>query len=142
MLRAHNRAISPRGEQASERATKLTREERFASADEFARALAAPTVKAAKSTATPAKSAARATAPHPAARATYPHPAAAAAASQTASHPAASAARAAPRSMAALVVVQPHALDFGRLVAGQRGTIAITLGGQGKRPAHCAVSAP
>src|SRR5258706_12388128 len=141
MLRAHNRAISPRGEQASERATKLTREERFASADEFVRALGAPTAKAAKPTATPAKSAARATAPHPAARATYPHPAASAAASQTASHPAASAARAAPPSMAALVVVQPHALDFGRLVAGQRGTIAITIGGQGNVPVHGQIAA-
>src|SRR5258706_8235594 len=141
MLRAHNRAISPRGEQASERATKLTREERFASADEFVRALGAPTAKAAKPTATPAKSAARATAPHPAARATYPHPAASAAASQTASHPAATAARAAPPSMAALVVVQPHALDFGRLVAGQRGTIAITIGGQGNVPVHGQIAA-
>ena len=139
-ISSRNPSISPRVQQAIERATKLTREERFASADEFARALAAPTVKAAKSAAAPAKSAARATAPHPAARATFPHPAASAA-SQTASHPAASAARAAPPSMAALVVVQPHALDFGRLVAGQRGTIAITIGGQGNIPVHGQIAA-
>ncbi len=40
------------------------------------------------------------------------------------------AARAAP-TMAASVVVAPHKVDFGRLVAGQRGTQAITVSGMG-----------
>ncbi len=33
--------------------------------------------------------------------------------------------------MAASVVVAPHKVDFGRLVAGQRGTQAITVSGMG-----------
>jgi hypothetical protein len=33
--------------------------------------------------------------------------------------------------MAATVVVQPHAVDFGRLVRGQRGTFSIIIGGYG-----------
>lgn len=62
------------------------------------------------------------TVPH----AAVPPNAAKAGASQTAS-----AAHAAPSSMAATVVVQPHAVDFGRLVRGQRGTFSITIGGYG-----------
>src|SRR5258707_15867954 len=69
-ISSRNPSVSPRVQQAIERATKLTREERFARADEFARALAAPTVKPAKSTATPAQSPPRPPAPHPPARAT------------------------------------------------------------------------
>lgn len=46
----------------------------------------------------------------------------------------AGAARADPPAMAAIVVVQPHAVDFGQLVAGQRGTLAITISGQGNVP--------
>ncbi|MGH2516078.1 MAG: hypothetical protein ACRDHP_10530 [Ktedonobacterales bacterium] len=43
---------------------------------------------------------------------------------------AASSARVAATNIAAVVVVQPHDLDFGRLTAGQRGTLAITISGQ------------
>ncbi|MGH2517049.1 MAG: hypothetical protein ACRDHP_15475, partial [Ktedonobacterales bacterium] len=50
--------------------------------------------------------------------------------STTAKTQAASAARAAPSSMAAVVIVQPHDVDFGRLMAGQRGTLSITISGQ------------
>lgn len=103
--------VSPSVQRAVERATKLDRDARYPTVEAFARELlvAAPPAP---------KQAPKVTLPHPAV-----HPPAGAQ-----SQPAASAARAAP-TMAASVVVTPHKVDFGRLVAGQRGTQAITVSG-------------
>lgn len=45
---------------------------------------------------------------------------------------AAAAATAAPSSTSALVVVQPRTVDFGTLMAGQRGTVTFTISGQNR----------
>ena len=103
-MRSRNPQISPRIQTAIERATRLNRDERFPTIDDFARELLpAPT------------------GPRPVPKMTLPH---------AAVHPQASAARAAP-TMAAAITVNPPQLDFGQLIQGQRGTISITVGGQG-----------
>jgi serine/threonine protein kinase len=118
-MRTRNPNTSAEVVRAIERATKLDREARYATMDDFARdLLAAPT----------------ATRPQGDPRTTVQHPVVGNS-TATGTHTAASAARAAP-TMAAIVVVQPHAVDFGSLVAGQRGTLSITIGGQGNAPVH------
>ena len=117
-MSSRNQKVSPSVQRAVERATKLDRDSRYATVEAFARELlvaAAPAPKPAP----------KVTLPHPAV-----HPLAGTRAQPSAPQPAASAARAAP-TMAASVVVTPHKVDFGRLVAGQRGTQAITVSGQG-----------
>ncbi len=118
-MSARNPRISPQVQRAIERATQLTREARYPTVEEFSRDLLGPPQ---------AKPAPKVTFPHPAVHA--PSMAGAGARASTT----AGAARAAPSTMAAVVVVQPHAVDFGQLVAGQRGTLAITISGQGNVP--------
>ncbi|MGZ3582638.1 MAG: protein kinase domain-containing protein [Ktedonobacterales bacterium] len=125
-MHSRNPRISMQTQRAIERATQLNRDARYSTVDDFARDLmtspyAPRQQQAARKTAAP-QGAPRATTPHTA----VPPNAATAGVSQTAS-----AAHAAPSSMAATVVVQPHAVDFGRLVRGQRGTFSITIGGYG-----------
>ncbi len=117
-MSSRNPKVSPAVRRAVERATKLDRDARYATVEAFARELlvAAPPAP---------KPAPKVTLPHPAV-----HPPTGTPARPSAPQPAASAARAAP-TMAASVVVAPHKVDFGRLVAGQRGTQAITVSGQG-----------
>jgi tRNA A-37 threonylcarbamoyl transferase component Bud32 len=132
-MRSRVPTISPGIEQAIERATRLNREERYPSVAAFAADLfaAAPRVTRAKATA------ARATAappPPPASRAAPPPPPPppSAAVPPGAKKSAQAAARmAASHSMAAIVVVQPHQVDFGKIPAGQRTALAITISGQG-----------
>jgi serine/threonine protein kinase len=122
-MSSRNPRISPRVQRAIEKATQLTREARYPTIEEFGRDLLGTPQPQAK----------------PAPKVTFPHPAVHAAAAAAAATGAgatragttAGAARAAPSTMAAIVVVQPHAVDFGTLVAGQRGTLAITISGQG-----------
>ncbi len=126
-IQTRNPRISPQVQRAIERATQLNRDARYPTVDDFARELLASPYaprqqQAARSTATP-QAAPRVTKPY----AAVPPGAAKAA---TPAQPA-SAAHAAPASMAATVVVQPHAVDFGRLVRGQRGTFSIIIGGYG-----------
>ncbi|HLZ23505.1 MAG TPA: serine/threonine-protein kinase [Ktedonobacterales bacterium] len=106
-MHSRNPAVSPVVQVAIERATKLDRDARYPSVDAFARDLLA------------GRGAPRTTMAH-----TAVNP------GTTAKTAAASAARAAPANMAAIVVVQPHDVDFGRLTGGQRGTLAITISGQ------------
>ena len=125
-MQTRNPRISSQTQRAIERATQLNRDARYPTVDDFARdLLASPYAlrqpQAARNTAAP-QGAPRATKPH----AAVPPNAAKAGAAATAS-----AAHAAPASMAATVVVQPHSVDFGRLVRGQRGTFSITIGGYG-----------
>src|SRR5690348_1063604 len=117
-MSSRNPKVSPAVQRAVERATKLDRDARYLTVEAFARELlvAAPPAP---------KPAPKVTLPHPAV-----HPPAGTRAQPSVPRPAASAARAAP-TMAASVVVTPHKVDFGRLVAGQRGTQAITVSGQG-----------
>jgi len=105
-MSSRNPKVSPAVQRAVERATKLDRESRYPTVEAFARELLVAAPPASK----------------PAPKVTLPHPAV--------HPPAASAARAAP-TMAASVVVTPHKVDFGRLIAGQRGTQAITVSGMG-----------
>ncbi len=115
--------IAPAVQHAIERATKLDRENRYATIEAFRRELLT------NATAAPA-----------------PPP-------RTTAQPAASvkakpsitsyqAAKAAPGTMAARVVVQPYVVDLGTLVSGQRGTLAITVGGIGGAPVHGQISSP
>jgi serine/threonine protein kinase len=123
-LRSRSPQVSVRVEQAIERATKLDRAARFPSTEEFARALLPPAVST-QSKQAKAK-------PQPAPKATMPHQAAK---PGTGTYAAASAAPSATApNMAAIVVVQPHQLDFGKLTAGQRGTHSITISGYGGVP--------
>lgn len=125
-MQTRNPRISPQTQRAIERATQLNRDARYQTVDDFARdLLASPYAlrqqQGARKTATP----------QGAPRVTKPHPAVPPTAAQAGAAPTASAAHAAPASMAATVVVQPHSVDFGRLVRGQRGTFSITIGGYG-----------
>jgi tRNA A-37 threonylcarbamoyl transferase component Bud32 len=106
-LHSRNPRVSPAVQHAIERATKLDREARFATVADFGGALLAA----------PASSTART-------------PAAPVGASATAQPPRA-AARAAAVPLAAIVVVQPAQVDFGKVDAGARGTVAVTISGQG-----------
>lgn len=125
-LQSRNPRISVQTQRAIERATQLNRDARYPMVDDFARDLMtspyAPRQQQASRQTYAPQGGPRATTPH----AAVPPNAAKAGAAQTAS-----AAHAAPSSMAATVVVQPHAVDFGRLVRGQRGTFSITIGGYG-----------
>lgn len=125
-IQTRNPHVSLQTQRAIERATQLNRDMRYPTVDDFAREmLASPYAprqqQAARKTAAP-QALPRTTKPQTA----VPPNAAKAGAAQTAS-----AAHAAPASMAATVVVQPHAVDFGPLVRGQRGTFSITIGGYG-----------
>ena len=118
-MRSRNPQISPRVQTAIERATRLNRDERFPTIDDFARDLLPPP-----------------TGPRPAPKMTLPHPAVTANGRTAARPPVqaqASAAHAAP-TMAAAITVNPPQLDFGSLMQGQRGTLAITVGGMGNAP--------
>ena len=123
-MQTRNPRISTQVQRAIERATQLNRDARYPTVDDFARDLMtspyAPQQQRQKSGS--AQAGPRPTVPH----AAVPPQAAKAGATQTAS-----AAHAAPAGMVATVVVQPHAVDFGRLVWGQRGTFSITIGGYG-----------
>lgn len=155
-MRSRNPAIPASVQNAIERATKLDRDARYPTVDDFARDLLAGT-----SAGAPFRGAPKPTIPHTAVKppngaqswiTTFNKVAAAATAVAAAasaatngatgqragagpaaagqpSHAAARAAPAAP-TMAAVVVVQPHTVDFGRLTAGQRGSLAITISGQ------------
>lgn len=158
-MRSRVPTISPGVQRAIERATKLNRDERYSTVAAFSADLlaAAPTVTRAKATA-PGK-----TAPPPPRAAASPPPSsaapsaakkpgqagqaaqaaaaiAAAAAAIKAGAPVAAAAvqaaarMASPQTMAAIVVVQPHQVDFGKITAGQRAAHAITISGQGGVP--------
>lgn len=166
-MRSRNPAISIYVQSAVERATKLDRNARYPTVDDFARALLAGTNAGSQFRAAP-----KTTIPHTAVRppanaqnlwttlgklagaASAVAAAANAAANgaatgaatgaagksggatpRTATHAAARAAPAAP-TMAAVVVVQPHNVDFGRLVQGQRGSLAITISSQNGVPIH------
>jgi serine/threonine protein kinase len=111
-MSSRNLRISPRVQRAIEKATQLTREARYATVEEFGRdLLGQPQAK-------------------PVPKVTFPHPAVHGYATATAGpSTTASAASAAAPPTAAVVVVQPHLVDFGQLVAGQRGTLAITISG-------------
>lgn len=120
-MRSRNPQISPRVQAAIERATKLNRDERYPTIDDFARdLLPSPT------------------GPRPVPKMTLPHPAVSVN-GQTAARPAVqpragnAAAHAAPM-MAAAITVNPPQLDFGQLIQGQRGTLTITVGGLGNAP--------
>lgn len=154
-MRSRAPTISPQVQRAIERATKLNRDERYPTVAAFAADLlaAAPAVSRAKATAS--RSAAAAPPPPPP---SSPPPSAvkkpgqasqagqaaaaiaAAAAAIRAGAPVAAAAvqaaarMAAPQPMAAIVVVQPHQVDFGKITAGQRAARAITISGQGGVP--------
>jgi tRNA A-37 threonylcarbamoyl transferase component Bud32 len=116
--------VAPAVQRAIERATKLDRENRY------------PTIEAFRHDLLPAATTA---APAPQPR-TAPQPAAATKAKPSITSY--QAAKAAPGTMAARVVVQPYVVDLGTLVSGQRGTVAITVGGLGGAPVHGQVSSP
>ncbi len=113
--------IAPAVQRAIERATKLDRENRY------------PTIEAFRHDLLPVAAAAA-----PAAQ-TAPQPAPAKAKPSITSY---QAARAAPGTMAARVVVQPYVVDLGTLVSGQRGTVAITVGGTGGARVRGQISSP
>jgi tRNA A-37 threonylcarbamoyl transferase component Bud32 len=112
-MRSRNPAIPLSIQQAVERATRLDRDARYQTVEAFTRDLLAG-----------ANGQSAGSAP----RVTLPHTAVPSGA--TTPQPAAGAARSASSSMAAVVVVQPHTADFGRLVAGQRGSLTLTISGQ------------
>jgi serine/threonine protein kinase len=120
-LHTRNPSVSPAVERALERATKLSRDERYPSMQAFADDLRA----AGTTTATQARTSTRASAASSTTRAS----AASSAARRGAGVGAA--AHVASPTAAAVVVVQPHTIDFGSLVAGQRGTQSFTISGQG-----------
>ena len=161
-LRSRNPSVAPSVQSAIERATKIDRDARHPTVDDFARELLAGASAGAQF-----RSAPKTTIPHTAvkppagaqswldtihkvASAATAVAAAANAASNgmtgkrgtgtpaAAPQPTHAAARAAPaaRTMAAAVVVRPHDVDFGRLVQGQRGSLAITISGQNGVPVH------
>lgn len=119
-MRSRNPQTTPRVQSAIERATKLNRDERYPTIDDFARELLPPP-----------------TGPRPAPKMTLPHPAVSVN-GQTSARPAVNpqpragnaAAHAAP-TMAAAITVNPPQLDFGTLPQGQRGTLSMTVGGLG-----------
>jgi hypothetical protein len=108
-LDTRNPRVSAPVQSAILRATKLDRDQRYQSVEEFARDLNSGQQS---STANPAAS--------KGGRGTGAGVGAAA--------------RVAQPTMAAVVVVQPQTIDFGSLVAGQRGTQSFTVGGQGNIP--------
>src|SRR5262249_40482258 len=116
--------VSTRVQRAIERATKLDRDQRYATVAAFRRDLPTPVPAPSPGaqTAATAQSSAMATAQRPAAM------------PRQSSSGTYQAARATPGIMAASVVVQPYTVDFGTLVAGQRGTVSIILSGQGGQP--------
>ncbi len=114
-MQSRNPNVSSHVQQAIERATKLDRDQRYPNVEAFARELlyggsGQTTQQAAPktSTGTNARRGAGVGA----------------------------AARVAQQTMAAIVVVQPHTIDFGQLVAGQRGTQSFTISGQNNVPVH------
>ncbi|MFI5272016.1 MAG: protein kinase [Ktedonobacterales bacterium] len=127
-MSSRNPAIAPQVQHAIERATRLDRDARYRTVGEFARDLLAAAPAAVRATAAPAAAtAARATA----ARATAARPVVSPKPTAPAPPPVA-AARVAPRQpMAAIVVVQPHQVDFGKVAVGQQVARAITISGQG-----------
>ena len=108
-LDARNPKVSPSVQAAILRATKLDRDQRYQSVDDFARDLRIGHQSGTSTTA--ASNGWRGTGAGVGA-----------------------AARVAQPTMAAVVVVQPQTIDFGALVAGQRGTRSFTVGGQGNVP--------
>ncbi len=120
-LRSRNPRVSPGVQQAIERATRLDRDARYPSMKDFASDL----LRAPQPLPKP-------TAPHTA----VPPGARAGTGAGPAARPAAAAYAASGASMAADVVVQPHVVDFGRLVAGQRGTMAVSIGGHSGARLH------
>jgi serine/threonine protein kinase len=111
-LHTRNPSVSPHIERALERATKLSRDERYPTMQAFAEDLRAAGTTAAQTrtgTSPAASSSKRGTGVGAAAHVAHP-------------------------TAAAVVVVQPHTIDFGSLVAGQRGTQSFTIGGQGNVP--------
>ena len=169
-MRSRNPAIPASVQSAIERATKLDRDARYPTVDDFARGLLAGTSTGAQFQSVP-----KTTIPHTAVKPpasaqnwinTFNKVASAASAvaaaanaaatgamnkggngsngAHSATHqPAHAAARAAPTapSMAAIVVVQPHTVDFGHLVLGQRGSLAITISGQNRVPVRGQIQA-
>lgn len=130
-IQTRNPNISMQVRTAIERAIQLDRDARYSNVDDFARALVTSPPYIAAASQRKAQGAPRTTIPHAAVPPSAARPAASARpATATNTRPAA-AAQAAPTTMAAIVVVQPHSVDFGRLVQGQRGTVSITIGGQG-----------
>jgi tRNA A-37 threonylcarbamoyl transferase component Bud32 len=121
-LHTRNPSVSPALERALGRATKLSRDERYPSMQAFAADL-----RAAGATTTQARTQTRAGAGSSGTRAGA-SPAASGAARRGAG---VGAAHVANPTAAAVVVVQPHTIDFGSLVAGQRGTQSFTISGQG-----------
>ncbi|MGO8949221.1 MAG: protein kinase domain-containing protein, partial [Ktedonobacterales bacterium] len=119
-----NANVSPQVQQAVERATKLNRDERYPSMEAFEQDLAS---------ARPS--------PRPQANRQSPYSATNTRTGASASAGGArggagvgAAAHVAQPTMAAVVVVQPHTIDFGQLVSGQRGTQSFTISGQGNVP--------
>jgi tRNA A-37 threonylcarbamoyl transferase component Bud32 len=108
-LDTRNPKVSPSVQAAILRATKLDRDQRYQSVDDFARDLRIG--QQSGTTTTAASNGWRGTGAGVGA-----------------------AARVAQPTMAAVVVVQPQTIDFGALVAGQRGTRSFTVGGQGNVP--------
>src|SRR5215469_2839316 len=110
-MRTRLPSVSPALQASIERATKLDRDQRYPTVEAFLRDLEAA-----------GKAATGASAARPAAK-----PAGQRAGVGAAAHMA-------PPTMAAIVVIQPQTIDFGALVAGQRGTQSFTIGGQGNVP--------
>ena len=106
-LDTRNPKVSPSVQAAILRATKLDRDQRYQTVEEFARDVSNGRQS---STASPAAS------------------------KGWSGTGVGAAAHVAQPTMAAVVVVQPQTIDFGSLVAGQRGTQSFTVGGQGNLP--------
>ncbi len=111
-LASRSPAVSPGVVRAIERATRLDRDQRYPTVAELRRELLAATPQASAKATTP------------------PRPVVGAASAGT-TYRAAHAAAGAPT---ARVVVQPYTVDFGTLLAGQRGALAITISGTGGGP--------
>jgi hypothetical protein len=110
-LYTRNAKLSPSVQTAIVRATKLDRDQRYQSVEEFARDL---------------NNGRQSSSTNPASSKGWRGAGAGAGVG--------AAAHVAQPTMAAVVVIQPQMIDFGSLVAGQRGTQSFTVGGQGNVP--------
>ncbi len=117
-MSARNPSISVGVQRAIERATKLDRDERYPSMEAFAHDLTiGPAASQTQTNRPPASAGSSASSSTSARTGTRGGVGAAAHVAQP--------------TTAAVVVVQPHTIDFGTLVSGQRGTQSFTISGQG-----------